>query len=294
LATADQRGLHTDYLLQVNYWLAFLRGDESGMERLLHQSAGTPGAYAFLLIEQAHTDAYHGRLENTRSLSAAASEKMMHDGDRDGAARLLAQSALWEAEAGSVARARSLRQQAEKASHNEQVATLAALVDAEIGDATQALATCETLDKRYPNGTFIQNYWLPVIRAKVELQRGNATKAISLLSVTPPFDAAVPDEFAVSSLYPAYVRGQAYLAARDGRRAADEFKTIIDRPGMVLNIPLGALAHLGEARAYVLSGHTTEARDAYQSFFKLWNDADPEIPVLRQAHVEFDRLKPTT
>jgi tetratricopeptide (TPR) repeat protein len=233
-------------------------------------------------------------LEKSQSLSAAASEKMLHDGDRDGAAKLLAQSALWEAETGSAAKARSLRQQAEKISHNEEVATLVALVDAEIGDARQALATCESLDREYPNGTFIQNYWLPIIRAKVELQRGNATKAISLLSVTPPFDAAVPDEFATSPLYPAYVRGQAYLAAGDGRRAADEFKSIIDRPGMVLNLPLGALARLGQARAYVLSGRTAEARDAYQGFFKLWNDADPDIPALRQAHAEFDRLKPAT
>jgi eukaryotic-like serine/threonine-protein kinase len=293
LATADQRGLHTDYLLQVNYWLAFLRGDESGMERLLHQSAGTPGAYVFLLTEQAHTEAYHGRLEKAQSLSAAAGEKMMHDGDRDGAAKLLAQSALWEAETGSAARARSLRQQAQKISHSEQVATLTALVDAEIGDSRQALATCDILDKRYPNGTLIQNYWLPIIRAKVELQRGNAAKAVSLLSVTPPFDAAVPDEFATSPLYPAYLRGQAYLAARDGRRAADEFKTILDRPGMVLNLPFGALAHLGQARAYVLSGRTADARDAYQSFFKVWNDADPDIPAVRQAHAEFDRLKPS-
>jgi eukaryotic-like serine/threonine-protein kinase len=292
LATADQRGLHTDYLLQVNYWLAFLRGDERGMERLLQQSAGTPGAYVFLLTEQAHTEAYHGRLEKAQSLSAAAGEKMMHDGDRDGTAKLLAQSALWEAETGSAARARSLRQQAQKISHSEEVATLTALVDAEIGDSRQALATCEILDKRYPNGTFIQNYWLPSIRAKVELQRGNAAKAISLLSVTPPFDAAAPDEFAASPLYPAYLRGQAYLAAGDGRRAADAFKTILDRPGMVLNLPLGALAHLGQARAYVLSGRTADARDAYQSFFKLWSDADPDIPILRQAHAEFDRLKP--
>jgi DNA-binding winged helix-turn-helix (wHTH) protein/Tfp pilus assembly protein PilF len=292
LATANQRGLHTDYLLQVNYWLAFLRGDEIGMARLLHQSAGTSGAYAVLLTEQSHTEAYHGRLEKAQALSIAASEKTIHDGDKDGAANLLAQSAVWEAETGLAAKARSLRQQAEKASHNVQIATLSALVDAEIGDSKQALATCEILDKQYPHGTFLQNYWLPVIRAKVELQRRNATKAISLLSVTPPFDAVIPDEFATSPVYPAYVRGQAYLAARDGRRAADEFKTIIDRPGMVLNLPLGALARLGLARAYVLSGRTAEARDAYQSFFKLWSDADPDIPVLRQAHAEFDRLKP--
>jgi eukaryotic-like serine/threonine-protein kinase len=294
LAAADQRGLHTDYLLRVNYWLTFLRGDESGMERLVHQSAATPGAYATLLAEQSHTEAYHGRLEKAQALSIAASEKTIHDGDKDGAANLLAQSAVWEAETGLAAKARLLRRQAEKASHNVQVATLSALVDAEIGDSKQALATCEILDKQYPNGTFLQNYWLPVIRAKVELQRGNATKAISLLSVTPPFDAVIPDEFATSPVYPAYARGQAYLAARDGRKAADEFQSIIDHPGMVLNLPVGALARLGLARAYSLSGRTAEARDAYQSFFKLWNDADPDIPVLRQAHAEFDRLKPAT
>jgi len=291
LTTADQRGLHTDYLLQVNYWLAFLRGDESGMERLLRQSAAMPAGYVFLLTEQAHTEAYHGRFEKAQSLGTAAGEKMMHDGDRDGAANLLAQSALWEAETGLAARAHSLRQQAQKTSHSDHVATLTALVDAEIGDSRQALATCNILDKQYPNGTFIQNYWLPIIRAEVELQRGHATKAISLLSVTPPFDGAVPDEFATSPLYPVYVRGQAYLAAGDGKRAGDEFEAIIDRPGMVLNLPLGALARLGLARAYVLSGRTAEARNAYQSFFKLWNDADPDIPVLRQAHAEFDRLK---
>jgi hypothetical protein len=278
--------------MQVNYWLAFLRGDEDGMERLLHQSAGTPGAYAFLLTEQAHTEAYHGRFEKAQSLSAAAGEKRMHNGDRDGAANLLAQAALWEAEAGSAVKARSLSQQAQKASNSEQVATLAALVDAETGDSRQALAACETLDQRYPNGTFIQNYWLPMIRAKVELRRGKATQAISLLSVTPPFDSAVPDEFATSSLYPAYVRGQAYLANGDGRRAGDEFKFIIDHPGMALNLPIGALARLGLARAFALSGNTVAARDAYQSFFKLWSDADTGIPVLHQAHAEFDRLKP--
>lgn len=293
LSTAEQIGLHTDYLLQANYWLAFLRGDERGMERLVHESIGTPGSYHLLLAEQAHTESYHGRFDRSRSLTTAASEKLVHDGDKDAAATFLAQAAVWEAEVGSATKARSLSQQAQKLSHNEQIATLTALVDAEIGDSGQALATCEILDKRYPNGTFIQNYWLPIIRAKVELRRAKVAKAVSLLSMTAPFDAAVPDEFATSALYPAYARGQAYLAAGDGKRAGAEFRSIIDRPGMVLNLPLGALARLGQARAYSLSGHPAEARDAYQSFFELWKEADPNIPILRQAQAEVDRLKST-
>jgi tetratricopeptide (TPR) repeat protein len=219
---------------------------------------------------------------------------MAHDGDDDLGASVLAQAAVWRAEAGSTAEARRLIQQAQRVSHNKQITTLAALVYAELGDSRKALSIGESLDRQYPNGTFVQNYWLPLIRAKVELRKGRAAKAVSLLSLTEPFDVAAPDEFHTSSLYPAYARGQAYLAAGDGKRAGDAFKSLIDRPGMVLNLPLGALAHLGQARAYVLSGRTTEARDAYQSFFKLWSDADPDLPVLRQAHAEFDRLKPAT
>jgi tetratricopeptide (TPR) repeat protein len=294
LAAADQRGIHTDYLLQVNYWLAFIRDNKSGMQRLLSQSAEIPGAYALLLSEQGNAEAYFGRFDKAGSLTVAASERMAHDGDDDLGASVLAQAAVWRAEAGSTAEAHRLIQQAQRVSHNKQITTLAALVYADLGDSRKALSIGETLDRQYPNGTFVQNYWLPLIRAKVELRRGNAAKAVSLLSVTEPFDVAAPDEFHTSSLYPEYARGQAYLAAGDGKRAGDAFKSLIDRPGMVLDIPLGALARLGQARAYVLSGRTTEARDAYQSFFKLWSDADPDLPVLRQAHAEFDRLKSAT
>jgi len=293
LATAEHRGLHTDYLLQVDYWLAFLRDDESGMERLLHQSTEIPGAYARLLSEQVNTERYHGRFGKARLLTEAASEKMAHDGDKDQGADLLAQSALWEAVAGSASSARLLIQQARKASQSKETATLAALVHAEIGDSKEALSISEALDKRYPNGTFVQNYWLPIIRAEVALRQGQRAKAVSLLSVTEPFDGVVPDEFPTSSLYPAYARGQVYLAAGDGKRAGDAFKILIDRPGMVLNVPIGALARLGEARAYSMSGRSAEARDEYQRFFTLWKDADPDLPILDRARAEFDRLKTT-
>jgi tetratricopeptide (TPR) repeat protein len=137
----------------------------------------------------------------------------------------------------------------------------------------------------------VQNYWLPVIRAEVELRQGGGTKAVSLLSAAQPLDPSVADGFSISPLFPAYVLGQAYLAAGDGPRAGDQFRKLIDQRGMVLNSPLGAFAFLGQARAYALAGRQAEAREAYQQFFNIWKDADPGIPLLRQARAESDRLK---
>ena len=291
LNAADQRGLRTDYLMQVHYWLAFLQGDQEAMQRLLRQSTEVPGAYALLLSEEARTAAYHGRLAEARSLAVAASEKAAHDGDKELAANLLVQAAAWQAEAGLTGNARQLLGQAAKLSDGEDIAPLRALVSAAIGERATAISLSDGLDKRYPNGTFIQNYWLPMIRAKLELQRGEATKAVGLLSVSQPFDAAVPDGLPMSSLYPTYVRGQAYLTAGDGKRALDAFQSMVNHPGLVLNFPLGGMAYLGEARAYALARRVPEARNAYQSFFALWKDADPSLPLLRAAHAEFARLK---
>ncbi len=291
LAAAEKRGFHSEYLLQVNYWLAFLRGDQSGMEQVLSQSAKVSGAKPLLLAESANTESYRGRFEKARSLSLEAAELMVQQGDRESASLCLAQAAVREAEVGSAARARLLMQQARKIADGNEIVTLTALASALAGDSKQALALSETLDRQFPHGTLIQNYWLPILRAEVELQRGDGTKAVSLLLPTEPFDSAVTSEFPSNSLYSAYVRGNADLAVGDGSKAGNEFQKLIDHPGMTLNYPLAALAHLGRARAYSMEGHLGEAGNAYQEFFKLWRDADAGIPVLRRAHAEFDRLK---
>ena len=216
---------------------------------------------------------------------------MVQEGDKGSAALCLAHAAVREAEVGSAASARSLIQKARKISDGNEIVTLTALVSALTGDGKEALALSETLDKQFPHGTLVQNYWLPILRAEVELRQGDGTKAVSLLPATEPFDSAVTDEFPSNSLYSAYMRGNADLSAGDGRKAGNEFQKLIDRPGMVLNSPLAALAHLGRARAYSMEGHPGEAVNAYQDFFKLWRDADPGIPVLRQGQAEFDRAK---
>jgi hypothetical protein len=129
---------------------------------------------------------------------------------------------------------------------------------------------------------------LPIVRAEIEVQRGNGATAARILSVTEPLDFAAPPAFSSSTIYPAYVRGEAYLVAGDGTKAAAEFQKLIDHPGMILNLPLGVLARLGRARAFALTPDSVKARQAYQDFFQVWKDADPRIPILIQANREFN------
>jgi len=290
LDKATQQGMHTDYLTETAYWLAFIRGQDDEMRRLVNQAPGVPGARSRLLSAQANTEAYNGHFQNARKVSYAAVDSMLHDGDRELAANCLERAALREAETGSAANARLLMQQAAKNNDDQQTDILAAVVAAEIGDDQRALSIADKLSEQFPLGTLIQKYWLPVIRAKVALRHGDPDKAIQLLAVAEPFDMVAPDEFRVTPLYPAYMRGQAYLAKKDRDKAMAEFRKLIDHPGMVLNSPLAPLARLGLARATALDPHSAAAATAYQDFFRMWKDADPGLPILRQAHAEFDRL----
>jgi hypothetical protein len=130
-----------------------------------------------------------------------------------------------------------------------------------------------------------------VISAETEIGRGEGAKAVGLLAAAQPLDPSVADGFSSSPIFPDYVLAKAWLAAKDGAKSGDEFQKLIDHRGQVLNSPLGSLAWLGRARAYALAGRMAEARDAYGKFFALWKDADAEIPLLKQARVEADRLK---
>jgi DNA-binding winged helix-turn-helix (wHTH) protein/predicted Zn-dependent protease len=290
LAQADQRNLKTDYLLQTNYWVAFLHSDTPQMDRILQQSSALPGAPSLLLCEHANTEAFYGHFAKAASLSRSAALLMEKDGDIEPAANCLTQGALREAEAGSAANARTLLQQAEKL-NKFQLTALAALVMAIDGDEQQALAAAANLNQQFPAGTLVQNYWLPLIRGEVQLRQGHANQALISFAAAAPLESAITDEFYVNTLYPAYARGQAYLAAGDGGRAATEFQKLLDNPGLVLNYPLGALARLGRARAFAKQHDSVHARAAYQEFLALWKDADPTLPVLRQAKKELADLR---
>jgi DNA-binding winged helix-turn-helix (wHTH) protein/tetratricopeptide (TPR) repeat protein len=290
LGQAEKRNLHTDYLLQVNYWVGFLKDDHEGIAHIVQQSSQVTGARELLLSERANTESYHGRFEAARELSNAAADQMKNDGDKESAARCLAQAAVREAEVGYAGSARLLMEQADKMSDDKTIVTLSALVTALTGDSKRAAKMIERLDDQHPQDTFLQSYWLPIIRAEIELGQGRGEKAITLLAPTGPFDFAVPGEFTTSSLYPAYVRGQAYLGVGNGNKATAEFEKVINNPGMVLNLPLGSLAYLGRARALVLAGRPSDAADTYREFFRLWKGADSNTPTLLRAHEEFDRL----
>jgi Tfp pilus assembly protein PilF len=178
----------------------------------------------------------------------------------------------------------------------------ATLTFALIGDNARAQALSKDLSARFPLDTQMQSLWLPIIGARTALNQKNAATAISLLERAKPMDMAmIPFTANTSCLYAPYVRGQAYLAAGQGEAAAAEFQKILDHNGLVWNCWTGALAHLGVARAYALEWKTTQAANAeaartqarttYNDFFTLWKDADPEIPVLKQAIAEYAKLQ---
>jgi len=291
LKQADDRKLRTDFLLQVNYWLSFLREDRAGMQRAVDQAFKVPGAWPLLLSEEADTDAYHGEFSKGLAASADASALMERDGDNASAALCLAQAAVWQAETGSAQKAHALAGQAVKLDNSKEVRTLAALVDALTGDSKQAASAGDALDRQYPRATFVQKYWLPVLRAEIAMQHKDPDKAIQLLSAAESTETAIPDEFPVGTLYPAYARGQAYLISGDGRAAAIEFQKLIDHPGMVINTPLAALAPLQLARAYAVSGESAKALVRYRDFLALWKDADRDTPILVKASAELAQLQ---
>jgi serine/threonine protein kinase/Flp pilus assembly protein TadD len=285
LADADARKFQTDFLLQTKYWSAFVRGDNEEMQRILK---GGSGSRLPLLYEEAKTAAYYGRFQKSRDLSREAVALMAHEGDKESAASCLAQASIREAEAGFVLQARPYLAQAETMSTGEDVQVLAALLTARIGDLNQAQKLSEELDKNYPQDTFVQKYWLPAIRAALDLRQGNGSKAVDDLEPATAFELG---NLSSLPLYPTYIRGQAYLAVGDSSKAAAEFQKFIDHRGVVLNFHLGALARLGLARAYARGGDSAKARDAYRNFFDLWKDADPDIPILNEAKAEYAKLQ---
>ena len=288
LAEADTRKFQTDILLQANYWKAFAQGDNAEMQQVLARASDVPGAQSLLLYEQSKTEAYYGRFQKSRNLSRTAVDLMVHQGDKGSAASWLAETSVREVEAGVVSQAQPFLAQAQKISASKDVQVLTALVTARIGDLHKAQNLSEELDKKYPQDTFVQGYWLPVIRAALDLRQGRGSKAVDDLESAKELELG---NSSALTLYPAYVRGQAYLATGDATKAAAEFQKFIDHAGIVLNSPLSAMARLGLARAYARGGDPAKAHDTYRDLLALWKDADPDIPILKQAQAEYAKLQ---
>ena len=273
------------------YQLAFLKGNAAEMERQLAWAAGKPGSEDILLSFQSDTEAYYGRLVKARDFSRRAVDAAVRNDSRETAALWQVNAALREAEVGNTAAAKQDVAAAVTLSPGRDVKMFATLTLARVGETARAKAIVEELQKSYPSQTVLKVYWLPTIKAAIELNANNPTQALVFLEAAAPYELGKPPQFQLGTLYPVYIRGLAQLMARNGSAAATEFQRIIDHRGIVLNFPLGALAHLQLGRAYVMSGDTAKARTAYQDFFALWKDADPDIPILKEAKAEYAKLQ---
>jgi len=288
---AFARKLDGGFLRLTTYYLAFLRGDSAQMEQQVAWGAGKPGDEDVLLSAQSDTEACYGRLSKARDFSRRAVDSAVRADSKETAALWQVNAALREAELGDTYSAKQGVTAALALSSGRDVKVLAALALARIGDAPRATTLVGELEKSYASNTLLKLYWLPTINAAIEFSKGNSSQALVVLEAAAPYELGEPPPLQPGPLYPAYFRGQAYLLARNGTAAAAEFQKLLDHRGIVLNFVTGSLAHLQLGRAYAMAGDAAKAKSAYQDFLTLWKDADPDIPILKEAKAEYAKLQ---
>ncbi len=289
LRRAAARGLKIDEFVMLEYDIAFLRGDPAGMARAATRARERPGGDNWISNKEAFALAYAGRLQQARSTSRLAVDQARQALQPERAGPWMAGSALREAFFGNMAEAAKQAMAALELSKDRQVEYSAAFALALAGYSARSRALADDMERRFPEDTSIRFSYLPALRARLALNHGNVSKPLELVQAAVPNELGTPRGI-FGALYPVYIRGQAYLAARQGAEAAAEFQKILDHRGIVVSDPIGALAHLQLGRAFVLSGDKAKAKTAYQDFLTLWKDADPDIPILKQAEREYASL----
>jgi DNA-binding winged helix-turn-helix (wHTH) protein/tetratricopeptide (TPR) repeat protein len=282
---AEARRLVNEGSARSRYLLAFLKGDQTQMAQFASSTVGKQGEEDAMLAAQADTAAWFGKLKDARELTRQAIDSAHRNDVQETGAAYQAEIALFETDSGNRQQGRADAGAAMKLAPTRNVRPMAALALAQSGDTAAAEKLANELDKSFPRGTLVQEYWLPAIRAAVALQHKDPNRAIGFLQVASAIELSSP------RLLPVYLRGEAYLMLHDGNRAAAEFRKFLDHRGLVRNAPWGALARLGLARAYAMQGDTMKARTAYQDFLALWKEADPDIPILKQAKAELTKLQ---
>jgi tetratricopeptide (TPR) repeat protein len=294
LHRASERKLEMPEIAVQRYDIAFLKGDQAGMDReaALAQAQSPPNDLVY--ARQAFVLAYSGRLKEAELTTQRVANLNSQPDQRGRKALIEIGPALWDAFFGNVAAARSGAAAAADLSRDRDVEYGAAFALALSGESSRSRALAKDLETRFPEDTGVKVFYLPAIRALLELKNGGQpSKAIELLQISLPYDRGLPPSvapFFFGPFYSVYVRGLAYLAARQGPEAAAEFQKVIDGRHIVVSDPIGALAHLQLGRALTLAGDKTEARTAYQDFLTLWKRADPDIPILITARKEFVAL----
>jgi DNA-binding winged helix-turn-helix (wHTH) protein/Tfp pilus assembly protein PilF len=297
LQQAFERKLEIPDLFVLRFVMAFLKGDKVGMERTSALARERPGAGDWISNSEGFASAYSGHLEAARKMSQLAADLARKTQRRDTEALYEADAAVREALFGNVLTARQRAVEAIELSKSKDVAFGAGFALALSGDSSRSQALREDLSRRLPEDTRVQFTYAPTLRALLALNHSQPLKAVELLQTTIPYELGNPSEggseflLGAGNLYPAYVRGLAYLAAHQGAEAASEFQKILDHRGIVISDPIGALAHLQLGRAYAMSGDKAKAKSAYQDFLNLWKDADPDVPILKEARAEYTKLK---
>jgi tetratricopeptide (TPR) repeat protein len=271
------------------YYLAFLQNDSAAMaKQVIGPWIGLPGGAD---EAESFTAAYSGHLSRARDLARRATASAKQQGANIADVGYQLNAALLEALFGNISEAQKAVKDAGNFMTDREPEGESATILALSGDTAQAQRLADDLNKRFPESTYIRFGFLPSIRGLLAIRRGNAQEGSENLRAMSSRELISPANHITPPIVPVYVSGQVYLAAHLGALAAGEFLKILDNPGLVLNDPIGALAHLGLGRAYALSGDTAKARAAYQDFLTLWKDADPNIPILKQAKAEYSKLQ---
>jgi eukaryotic-like serine/threonine-protein kinase len=294
LRRAAERGLEVDELVMVAHDIAFLRGDQAAMERDVDRARVKFQGDNWITDREAFALAYSGHLQKARDITSRAVAHAEATAQRERAGLWEAGAAVREALFGNASEASRRSAAALSLSKNREVEYGAAFSLALSGDSARSQALANDLERRFPEDSSVRFSYLPVVRARLALNGGNTSQALELLEGAVPYELGVQRssmEGFFGALYPVYMRGEAYVAARRGAEAAAEFQKILDHRGIVVSDPVGALARLQLGRALVLSGDKAKARAAYQDFLTLWKDADSDIPILKQAKAEYAALQ---
>ncbi|HEY6763675.1 MAG TPA: protein kinase [Candidatus Sulfotelmatobacter sp.] len=293
LATAQEaRAHHLDSpVLRFNmYAIGFLQHDAARMEAEFAPLVGKPGYDDVVLYMESDTAAFYGKFSQARELTQRASGSARRADEKEAAADYEEESAIREALVGNFALVKRQAQAGLALSNGRDAQSMAAIALGLAGDTSQATRLADDLNKRFPEYTVVQFDYLPMIRAAIALHGENGNKAVEALAPSIPYELGSFSNLNFN-LYAAYLRGEAYLKQRQGADAVREFQKILDHPGVALNEPIVPLAHLGIGRALIFSGDSARAKIAYQDFLTLWKDADPDIPVLKEAKAEYAKLQ---
>ena len=285
---ADARKFDGFDLREHRSMLAFLRNDDATMQEQWKVVARFPGAYKWLFYGKARVNSYYGRFRESRDAVEQGKKLAARAGELSSLDWLLGEEAQTEVEVGNSNRAQRLATTALKTARNRGARLAMSLVLARSGDIKEATKLVDAAAQDSPLDTTVQGYCLPTIRAAVKLYENDPSGAVKALQPTLKYELGTEDCFA--NLYPAYIRGLAYLQMGNGRLAAPEFQKLLDHPGFVGAFVLGALSHLQLARAQRVAGDKNGARRSYEDFLALWKDADADIPIYRQAKQEYASL----